>query len=429
MSTPDRPRGGIRAALFVIAGTASAVPALLVANAPAIPHQARARPQGPARAGRVVPPAEVPAVEPVAFVDMTPDEARAYNASVPFSNDPNPAARPFAFRGTAEDKARAIDCLAAGVLYEAGDDAKGEQAVAQVVLNRLRHPAFPKTVCGVVFEGQERSTGCQFTFSCDGALTKWQPPEAAWTRARDIAGMALNGKVFRAVGHATHYHTDWVVPYWQASLDKVAAVGSHLFFRWSGWWGTPPAFNRHLVAGEPVIASLAPFSPAHRAGVDGTAEAGAALAEGAAATGAATPLANEPDTFLVSLPGGLAAEGFPAYALKLCGDRAHCTVMAWRETAATPQAVPLTPLQMETMAFSYYRDTGIGIERTLWNCTVYTAMKGPRCMKRQSLTAMPITPSQTLQVSAPAPAPTTAPGELPGVRRASAAPAEAKPQP
>ena len=156
---------------------------------------------------------------------------------------------------------------------------------------------------------------------------------------------------------------------------------------------------------------------------------GAALAEGAAATGAATPLANEPDTFLVSLPGGLAAEGFPAYALKLCGDRAHCTVMAWRETAATPQAVPLTPLQMETMAFSYYRDTGIGIERTLWNCTVYTAMKGPRCMKRQSLTAMPITPSQTLQAGAPAPAPTPAPGELPGVRRASAAPAEAQPRP
>ncbi|MGE7205102.1 hypothetical protein ACQKJZ_05425 [Sphingomonas sp. NPDC019816] len=135
MSTPDRPRGGIRAALFVIAGTASVVPALLVANAPVIPHQARAQPQGPARTGRVVPPAEVPAVEPVAFVDMTPDEARAYNASVPFSTDPNPAARPFVFRGTAEDKARALDCLAAGVLYEAGDDAKGEQAVAQVVLN------------------------------------------------------------------------------------------------------------------------------------------------------------------------------------------------------------------------------------------------------------------------------------------------------
>ncbi|MEJ8629722.1 cell wall hydrolase [Sphingomonas sp. I4] len=154
MSTPDRPRGGIRAALFAIAGTASVVPALLVANAPAIPKAQRAATQRLRQAQRVVPPAELPPVEPVAFIDMSPDEARAYNEGVPFSTDPNPAARPFVYRGTAEDKARALDCLAAGVLYEAGDDATGEQAVAQVVLNRLRHPAFPKTVCGVVFEGR-----------------------------------------------------------------------------------------------------------------------------------------------------------------------------------------------------------------------------------------------------------------------------------
>ena len=426
MSDPSRPRGGIRAALIAIAGTASVVPALLVANAPAIPHARHGSDQRPTRTPRVVPPAEIPPVEPVAFVDMSPDEARAYNAGIPFSTDPNPAARPFVFRGSAEDKARALDCLAAGVLYEAGDDAKGEQAVAQVVLNRLRHPAFPKTVCGVVFEGQERTTGCQFTFSCDGALTKWQPPEAAWSRAREIAAMALNGKVFRPVGHATHYHTDWVVPYWQASLDKVAAVGSHLFFRWSGWWGTPPAFNRHIVPGEPVIASLAPFSPAHRAGVEGTAEAGAALAEGAAVTGTATPLPNDTDTFLITLPGGLAPEGFAAYALGLCGTRAHCTVMAWRDTAATPEAVPLTPVQMETMAFSYLRDPETGIERTLWNCTLYPAMKGTRCMKRQTLPVLPITPSMTTQPNA---APTPAFGDLAGIRRASAAPVEAKPQP
>ncbi|MGO1303857.1 MAG: cell wall hydrolase, partial [Sphingomonas parapaucimobilis] len=191
MSDTSRPRGGIRAVLFAIAGTASVVPALLVANAPDIPRIRHGSAQRARPAPRVVPPAELPPVEPVAFVDMNPDEARAYNAGVPFSTDPNPAARPFLYRGSAEDKARALDCLAAGVLYEAGDDARGEQAVAQVVLNRLRHPAFPKTVCGVVFEGQERSTGCQFTFTCDGALTKWQPPEAAWTRARQIAAMAL----------------------------------------------------------------------------------------------------------------------------------------------------------------------------------------------------------------------------------------------
>ncbi|WP_230480829.1 cell wall hydrolase [Sphingomonas sp. Leaf21] len=417
MSEPDRPRGGIRAALFAIAGTASVVPALLVANAPAIPQARRASPERAARPARVVPPAEIPPVEPVAFIDMTPDEARAYNDGVPFSTDPNPAARPFVFQGTAEDRARALDCLAAGVLYEAGDDARGEQAVAQVVLNRLRHPAFPKTVCGVVFEGQERATGCQFTFSCDRALTRWQPPEAAWTRAREIAAMALNGKVFRAVGHATHYHTDWVVPYWQASLDKVARVGSHLFFRWSGWWGTPPAFNRHPVSGEPVIVQLAPISPAHRAAAAATDEAGAALAEAAVATGATAPLASDADMFLVTLPPGLVPEGFPAYALKLCGERKHCAVMSWRAGVRLPQSVPLTNAQMESMAFSYLRDTASGLQRTLWNCTLYTNARGARCMKRQTLTVTPPapTPSPTPQAVA-TPAPT---GELAGVRRAS----------
>ena len=425
MSDTSRPRGGIRAALFAIAGTAAVVPGLPVANAPDIPrtHYRSAQRAGPAP--RVVPPAELPPVEPVAFVDMTPDEARAYNETIPFSTDPNPAARPFIYRGSAEDKARALDCLAAGVLYEAGDDAKGEQAVAQVVLNRLRHPAFPKTVCGVVFEGQERSTGCQFTFSCDGALTKWQPPEAAWTRARQIATMALNGKVFGPVGHATHYHTDWVVPYWQASLDKIARVGSHLFFRWSGWWGTPPAFNRHLVPGEPVIPALAPFSPAHQAGTDASDDAGAALAEGAVATGTMAPLASEPDTFLITLPAGLAPDGFPAFALTLCGARKHCTVMAWRDANATAFSVPLNQVQMETMAFSYFRDPAIGLERTLWNCGMYPAFKGPRCMKRMSMTIVPL-PTPAPQ---PSSTPTPATGELTGVRRASAPQAEPKPNP
>ncbi|WP_322965924.1 cell wall hydrolase [Sphingomonas fuzhouensis] len=418
MSDTSRPRGGIRAALFAIAGTASVVPALIVANAPDIPRRAHRSVQRTRPAPRVVPPAELPPVEPVAFVDMTPDEARAYNAGIPFSTDPNPAARPFVYRGSPEDKARALDCLAAGVLYEAGDDAKGEQAVAQVVLNRLRHPAFPKTVCGVVFEGQERTTGCQFTFTCDGALTKWQPPEAAWTRARAIAAMALNGKVFRPVGHSTHYHTDWVVPYWQASLDKVAQVGSHLFFRWSGWWGTPPAFNRHLVAGEPVIAALAPFSPAHSAGTKATDQAGAALAEGDVATGTTGPLASDPDMFLAPLPIGLTPEGFPAYAMTLCGERKHCTVMLWRE-GPVPQAVPLTPAQMQTMAFSYLRDTASGLERTLWNCKLYPHMPAGRCMKRQTLTVIPPAPVPTpTPMASPSPA---APGELNGVRRASAA--------
>ena len=103
--------------------------------------------------------------------------------------------------------------------YEARDD--GQAAVAQVVLNRLRHPLFPKTVCGVVFQGSQKTTGCQFTFTCDGAMLRYTPAAAGWSRARDIARLALNGSVYAPVGHATHYHTDWVVPYWSASLEKI----------------------------------------------------------------------------------------------------------------------------------------------------------------------------------------------------------------
>src|SRR3546814_17727727 len=97
-----------------------------------------------------------------------------------------PAARPFIFSGSPVDLARATDCLAAAQLYEAGDDAVGERAVAQVVLKRVPHHASPKTVCDVVFHGQDRATGCQFTYTSDGALTR-APPQQAGERRRDTA--------------------------------------------------------------------------------------------------------------------------------------------------------------------------------------------------------------------------------------------------
>ena len=166
-------------------------------------------------------------------------------------------------RVTGDDLLRAVNCLAAAALYEAGDDARGEAAVAQVVLNRVRHPAFPHSVCGVVFQGAERRTGCQFTFTCDGALARVARPEA-WIRAQAVALAALTGTVDREVGFATHYHTDWVVPSWSGTLDKIGAVGTHLFFRWRGWWGTPPAFAAPALAAEPRIDRLARLSDVHK---------------------------------------------------------------------------------------------------------------------------------------------------------------------
>lgn len=204
-----------------------------------------------------------PIPEPLAFREMAPLDAATYNASIPVSSESNPAARPFVLKAASEsDRLRSLDCLTAAVYYEAAIEADdGQKAVAQVVLNRMHHPAFPKTICGVVFQGSERSTGCQFTFTCDGALAR-TPSEAGWARARKVAEAALEGKVYKPVGYSTHYHTNWVVPYWSSSLTKVANVGTHIFYRWEGGWGRPPAFRYAYAGVEPEIALMRRFSSA-----------------------------------------------------------------------------------------------------------------------------------------------------------------------
>jgi spore germination cell wall hydrolase CwlJ-like protein len=197
----------------------------------------------------------LPAPEPLRFRDVPPQDAVAINASVPVSELPNPAARAFNFTpGSVDDKERAVRCLTQAIYYEAATEPlDGQRAVAQVVLNRVRHPAYPNTVCGVVFQGSERSTGCQFTFTCDGALAR-APMVAIWNRARAVAEAALAGYVFKPVGWATHYHTNWVVPYWSSSLVKAANIGTHIFYRWTGGWGTGPAFRNRYAGLEPSLA-------------------------------------------------------------------------------------------------------------------------------------------------------------------------------
>lgn len=179
------------------------------------------------------------------------DQARLINAALPFSAAPVEAARPFLLGGTsaATDYDRALLCLTQAVYYEAGfEPVEGRRAVAQVVLNRMRHPAFPKSVCGVVYQGSG-SPVCQFTFVCDGSLYR-APAAAAWRQARSVAEAALAGHVERSVGSATHYHADYVAPRWAPMLTKIAKLGAHIFYRWPGAWGTTAAFNGRYV-GEP----------------------------------------------------------------------------------------------------------------------------------------------------------------------------------
>ena len=152
---------------------------------------------------------------------------------------------------TTVDQIRALDCLAEAVYYEARSESEeGQRAVAQVVLNRVRHPAWPDSVCGVVYQGPLRpGGGCQFTFTCDGALA-WSPAGPGWLRARRIAAEALAGRVFRPVGVATHYHTLAVSPDWAPHMAVANVIGAHIFYRQSNGL-EPAAFTQAYAGHEP----------------------------------------------------------------------------------------------------------------------------------------------------------------------------------
>ena len=229
------------AALLVVAATT--LIALLPAREPA---DAATIMLPPARAAALI-----QATSGAASIEMRAvgDQAKLINASLPFANGPVLSARPFEVSGTDVEQRRALLCLTQAVYYEAGfEPLEGRRAVAQVVLNRMRHPAFPKSVCGVVY--QRNSTPvCQFTFVCDGSLYR-RPAAGAWRAAEAVARAALAGFVDTSVGSATHYHADYVAPRWAPLLAKVARIGQHIFYRWPGAWGQPAAFVGRYI-GEP----------------------------------------------------------------------------------------------------------------------------------------------------------------------------------
>ncbi|WP_324810366.1 cell wall hydrolase [Brevundimonas sp.] len=213
-------------------------------------------------------------------------EAQRLNAAMPVSGLLR-AARPFDFKpATAEDRRRAVRCLTQAVYYEAAlEPTEGQEAVAQVVLNRVRDPNYANSVCGVVYEGAERVTGCQFSFTCDGSLAQ-APVAWAWNRAARVAERALAGHVAAKVGTATHYHADYVHPWWAPTLNKLTQIGAHIFYRWKGVYGEPAAFRQSYSGREPRIDEARFARP--RLQVASATEAEAALAEAAAKGEAAT---------------------------------------------------------------------------------------------------------------------------------------------
>jgi hypothetical protein len=331
--------------------------------------------------------------EGLELVQVEPEDAVALNARRAFSTAPNPAARAFASPLEGADRARAIGCLAAAALYEAGGTRDYQIAVMQVVLNRVRHPAFPKSVCGVVFQGSERRTGCQFSFTCDGSMQRWRPSAAALENAKALAALMLDKKIDTRVGLATHYHTNWVLPYWSASLDKIAAVDTHLFFRWFGFWGQPRAFHRQPSPIEPIISQLGALEVAHlelaeielvalAEGEDAiTLEVPAPNARaGAMASAADAPrlLVLKPDTG----PGRWALDAVAA-----CGRQPSCRLVGWTDPTNVPVAFDAASLAASPPHFAYVQDLRNRVQQAYWNCERWPRLGTARCLSSATATA------------------------------------------
>ncbi|MEX6508383.1 cell wall hydrolase [Jiella sp. M17.18] len=129
-------------------------------------------------------------------------------------------------------------CLASGIYFEArGESSMGQAAVGQVILNRVRNPAFPDTICGVVYQNKNWHNRCQFSFACDGSRDKIRDADA-WAKAQRIADAVTKGEIWvNEVGSATHYHADYVRPRWASAMEEVDKIGKHVFYRtYDGGW-------------------------------------------------------------------------------------------------------------------------------------------------------------------------------------------------
>ena len=168
--------------------------------------------------------------------------AKVRNAEIPLAGGPIADMRGFnSIPLNAPQYGTALRCLTQAVYYEAANEPElGKRAVAQVVLNRLKHPAYPNSVCSVVYEGANARV-CQFSFTCDGSLLR-APMARQWSESQRVAQEALAGTVVSEVGSATHYHADYVLPRWAFTLGKLRKIGAHIFYRFPGRVGSAPSF-------------------------------------------------------------------------------------------------------------------------------------------------------------------------------------------
>ena len=352
-------------------------------------------PISPVEAAEPMPDLPASPEDTVVLSELTATDARARNAAVEFAAVGPGTPSPFRFDGSAADRLRARDCLALAGIAEAGGGDSDQRAVMQVILNRVRHPAFARTVCGVVFEGAQRPTGCQFSFTCDGSLAR-RYSDAAWRAARDRAEQMLGGATHAPVGNATHFHADYVYPWWSDQLDKVAQVGPHIFFRWRGFWGSRSALSARYAGGEPdplrlretalVTAAANPLPGLLESGEavrsitrDSVARAADKPPRAAASPGQPVAGAGAGVHFVLVAPSDSPA-ALVERARSLCSGGGYCRVQGWSEAEQIPTQLPLSEAARRSLRFSFVASNANGGEAVFFDCRLFPSPPSGTCL-------------------------------------------------
>ncbi|KWV90960.1 cell wall hydrolase [Erythrobacter sp. YT30] len=327
--------------------------------------------------------------------ELTPQSAFELNAARPFGDRPIAPASSFASGLSGADLYRAEGCLAVAGLYEAGPSRDDQRPVMQVVLNRVRHPAWPNSVCGVVFQGAARSTGCQFSFTCDGSMQRRQYSDQQYQAAKTLAAMMLRGATDPRVGWSTHYHTDWVYPHWSDNLDKTAAVKTHVFFRWPGYWGTKDAFTSRPAGKEPAIGSIAAYDIWHDGGASdaqlaeaeeaasalGTADTfELAFAEAPVKTAPPAPASNWQKPIIKPITADMKPGRWALDAVGLCGNRASCRVVGWSAGRPMPSQFDPESLKRNPPDIVYSQELRNRKQQVYWDCGKWAQAGSSKCL-------------------------------------------------
>ncbi|MBK8085896.1 MAG: cell wall hydrolase [Devosia sp.] len=147
------------------------------------------------------------------------------------------------FDGSVTDKKgkkvsdKEVWCMATAIYFEARSESyRGQVAVGQVVMNRVAHRLYPETICGVVFQNQNKRNACQFSFACDG-IPERVTEKKAWDQAMATAKDVIAGKEYLTeVGYSTHYHATYVYPHRAPRMKKNTKIGLHVFYQFKRGW-------------------------------------------------------------------------------------------------------------------------------------------------------------------------------------------------